>query len=161
MHALSIGDAVYMLNLMYSQGYEFGLATEFLLCTGLRLGEIAVLEQSAIKGNFVLVSHACDTGVRVNGAHQLMLPKWSSCGRVPIPALLREKLQLFFEHNRKLGQHTWAFPFVNKMPKAFSRRLSKWSRKKGLPVVTAHTLKRTALTWLVAEVLARRLFRNC
>jgi integrase len=152
MHALSVEDAITLLKRMYSQGYEYGLATEFLLCTGLRLGEIAALEQSDVKGDHIMVSRAADTGARRGEQRDhLMLLKWGSGGRVPLPKVLAEKLRKFFEHNRRHGEQVWAFPFVHKMAKTYSRRLSKWSRKLGLPITTAHVLRRTAITWLVAD----------
>ncbi|WP_186649011.1 tyrosine-type recombinase/integrase [Fluviispira vulneris] len=148
MYALSVPHAVLLLQRAYCKGYQFGLATETLLCTGLRLGELAGLEINDVSLTHIVVCRAFDP----EGKQMQMSAKWGSNGSVPIPAHLGEKLELFFKSRKRAGdESTCAFPYVRARADVFSKRIGKISDDLGLPHTTAHVLRRTALTWLVAE----------
>jgi integrase len=141
--ALSVQEAVLLLQRAYDVSTEFGLATETLICTGLRVGELAALTLSDIKPSAILISKAIDSHTR----QVQSTAKWGSNGRVPVPRGLSDKLRKYIQQRKG----TWVFPYVLQTPKLFSKKLGRISDRLGITHATAHVLRRTTITWLVAD----------
>lgn len=141
-HAINEQEAIKLLEGAYAITFEFGLAVEFLICTGMRLGELAALKPKDVC-RFVTLNKNVN---EITKELQLSC-KWGSNGKVELP----QPLYLKYLEYEKTNTKEWTFPYVRFYQKQFSKRLGRLSDRLSIAHTTAHTLRRTALTWLASD----------
>lgn len=141
-YAITTEDALKLLEGAYLISFEFGLGTEFLICSGIRLGELAALRKIEISNLVPINKNVNEITKEIQYSC-----KWGSNGVAEIPKTLLQKYKIFANTNTS----EWAFPYIRFFSKQFSKRLGLLSKRLGIKHTTAHTLRRTALTWLASD----------
>lgn len=144
----------------YERDYDFGLTVEFMLASGLRLGEVAALTWGDIR------SSTNNTGrtawfISVNKTRFFMdkqvqtSAKSGSNGFVPLPNILIERFEYWKKQSIKLGYsvlpESVIFPRVAQNQMGFSRMIARTSKQIGIRKTTAHCLRHSYVTFLATN----------
>ncbi|MBX9836943.1 MAG: site-specific integrase [Silvanigrellaceae bacterium] len=158
--ALNSEEAKKLIAQAYERGFQTGIIIEFLIYTGLRIGEIAALTWGDLQ---YLDSNQIGLGSLFISVNKTMnhrtkkiqhSAKCNSNGFVEVSSLIATKL---IQWNNKA--HTFGysieksailFPMVAKSPHEFSKTISSLAKKAGIKHTTAHSLRHTTITFLAS-----------
>lgn len=139
-----------LLSAAYEESFEFGVSVEFILSTGIRLGEASAL----CWNDFIARrdgTYACLINkTRIPRTRQIRRQaKCGSNGIVPVSGYMMEKiLQL-----KEIHFSDEVFYFISKNQDGFSKKLANISERIGIRRTTAHCLRHSFITHLAMKEL--------
>ncbi|WGL60524.1 site-specific integrase [Pigmentibacter sp. JX0631] len=159
--ALTKEEAKLLIAQAYKRGLQTGLIIEFLIYTGLRIGEAAALTWGDLNylktDNLGTVSLFITIDKTMNHRTKSIQrsAKCGSNGQVEISYSIALKLEqwkkIASEYGYPISSLDFLFPFVAQSPKDFSALISSLARKANIKHVTAHGLRHTTITFLASS----------
>ncbi|KAB8029883.1 tyrosine-type recombinase/integrase [Fluviispira multicolorata] len=158
--ALNIEEAKKLIVQAYARGFQTGLIVEFLIYTGLRIGEIAALTWGDLQymeinqlgegSQFISVNKTMNHRTR-----QIQeSAKCGSNGFVEVSPAIAAKLLQWNQKAHELGYEivktASIFPMVAKNPNEFSKVITSLAKKAGIKHTSAHSLRHTTITFLAS-----------
>lgn len=145
-----------LIKASYQKGYEFGFGVEFLVGTGMRLGEIASLTWSDItrrtyRNGFKFYCTINKT--RDHRTREIQRSAKSGSNRIiALDDMLSSKLltwkQMAQEYGYDVGNNNMTFPLIARNQKLYSAHVGELSNRIGIRHTTAHCLRHSMGTYL-------------
>ena len=158
--ALNSEEAKKLISQAYARGFQTGLIVEFLIYTGLRIGEVSALNWGDLQ---YLETNQMGEGSQFISVNKTMnhrtrqiqqSAKCGSNGFVEVSSLIAAKLVQWNSKAKELGfsieKTASLFPMAAKNPHEFSKIISLLAKKAGIRHTSAHGLRHTTITFLAS-----------
>jgi integrase len=158
--ALNSEEAKKLIAQAYARGFQTGIIVEFLIYTGLRIGEVAALTWGDLQymdTNQVGQSSQFISVTKTMNHRTKQIQESAKCGSngfVEVSTLIAAKLLHWNQKAHELGysidKTASLFPFPAKNPHEFSKTITSLAKKAGIRHTSAHGLRHTTITFLAS-----------
>lgn len=139
-----------LLSAAYKEGFEFGVSVEFMLSTGIRLGEASALSWNDFIARRDGTYTCLINKTRIPRTRQIRhQAKCGSNGIVPVSNYMMQKLLQL----KAACPFDQVFYLISKNQDGFSKKLALVSERIGIRRTTAHCLRHSFITYLAMKEL--------